>query len=139
MKRNPIMAMVDKRAGPAFLYVVGDPYSRVAMSKIGITENLRQRMESVFTGNLRRHKFLPEGIAAFSCYRMKNRQQAAILELTLLHAFHDHKTDRRTLGWLALKPGMIDLAIDVTAERLGIECEQCNFNYVRWSDVHADQ
>lgn len=128
----------ETRQALAYLYVIGDPYCRFTMSKIGITGNQRQRMESVFTGNLRRHTFLPEGFAAFSCYRMKDQQQAAFLELALLHAFRDHKTDRRTLGWIALKPGMIDLAIDVTAERLGIECEQCDFSYVRWSDAHAD-
>ncbi len=132
------MAMVDERAGPAFFYIVSDPYSREPASKIGITQRLEKRLLHI-NSNTRRHGMLPDGMAVFSLYSLPSWQQAAELESALFRSFHGHKTDRRTLGWLALKPGMIDLAIDVMAERLGVECEQCNFNYVRWSDAHADQ
>jgi hypothetical protein len=127
--------MADKRAGQAFFYIVGDPYSRKPASKIGITQRLQKRLFHIYS-NTRRHSFLPEGMAVFSLYSLPSWQLAAELERALLRTFHGHKTDARTLGWLALKPGMIDLAIDVTAEHLGIECEQCDFDYVRWS--HED-
>ena len=133
MKRIPTMAMVDKRAGPALLYVLGDPYSRFSACKIGITQQLEGRLFGIF-GNGRRHVYLPDGMAVFSLYSVQDWQQAAKLESALLRVFHDHKTDTRTLGWLALKPAQVDLVIDVLAEQLGIECEQCDFPYHRWDD-----
>lgn len=126
------MAMADKRAGPTFFYIVSDPYSREPASKIGITQRLQKRLSHIYS-NTRRHSLLPDGMAVFSLYSLPSWHQAAELEMALLRTFHGHKTDARTLGWLALKPGMIDLAIDVTAERLGIEREQCDFDYVRWN------
>ncbi|HHR9696937.1 TPA: GIY-YIG nuclease family protein [Salmonella enterica subsp. enterica serovar Mbandaka] len=126
------MAMDDRRAGRAFLYVLGDPCSRFSASKIGITQRLENRLLHIYS-NTRRHTHLPDGMAVFSLYSLPNWQQAAELERALLRTFRTHKTDARTLGWLALKPGMIDLAIDVTAERLGVDCQQSDFSYVRWS------
>lgn len=132
------MAMDDRRAGPAFFYVLGDPYSRFPASKIGITQRLENRLLHIYS-NTRRHAHLPDGMAVFSFYSLPDWQQAAELETALLRTFRDRKTDARTLGWLAVKPGMIDLAIDVTAERLGVDCQQSDFPYVRWSDAHASQ
>ena len=100
------MAMVDRRAGPTFFYIVSDPYSRVPASKIGITQRLEKRLLHIYS-NTRRRGMLPDGMAVFSLYSMPSWQQAAELESALFRSFHGHKTDRRTLGWLALKPGMI--------------------------------
>jgi hypothetical protein len=122
--------MADKRAGPAFLYVLGDPYSRFVASKIGITQRLEKRLSHIYS-NTRRHTNLPDGMAVFSLYSLPNWHQAAELERALLSTFRDHKTDARTLGWLALKPNIIDRAVVVMAERLGIECEQHDFHYER--------
>lgn len=109
MKRKPATTMDDRRAGPAFFYVLGDPYSRFAMSKIGITQQLEGRLLHIFSNSRLPVRF-----------------------------FHDDKADRRTLAWLARKPGVIDLTIDVIAHHLGLECQQLHFPYVRWSHMqHA--
>lgn len=129
MKRKPATAMDDRRAGPAFFYVLGDSYSRFAMSKIGITQQLEGRLLHIFSNSR-----LPDGIAVFSLYALANWQQAAELERALLRFFDDHKADSRTLAWIARKPGVIDATIDVIAEHLGLECEQLHFPYVRWND-----
>lgn len=128
-----MLELADKRAGPAFLYVVGDPYSRFAACKVGITQQLEGRLFHLFGGS-RRHAYLPDGMAVFSLYRLPRWAQAAELESALLRVFRDHKADSRTLGWLALKPARVDLVIDVLAEHLGMECEPCDFPYFRWND-----
>lgn len=125
-----VVCLMNKNS---FLYILGDPYCRVSACKIGITQRLEERLFCLF-GNGRRHVYLPDGMAVFSLYSVPDWKQAAELERALLRVFHDHKADTRTLGWLALKPVKIDLVVDLLAEHLGIECEQCNFPYFRWND-----
>jgi hypothetical protein len=121
--------MDDRRAGPGFFYVLGDPYSRFAMSKIGITQRLENRLLHIFSQSCR----LPDGFAVFSLYSLPDWYQAAELERAVLRFFHNDKADSRTLAWIARKPGVIDLTIDEIAEHLGLECQQLDFSYVRWS------
>lgn len=113
----------------AFFYVLGDPYSRFPMSKIGITQQLDRRITHIFSNSRFR---LPDGLAVFSLYVLPDRQQAAKLEMALLRFFEDHKADRRTLAWIALKPGMIDLCVGPVAELLGLEFEQIHYPCVLW-------
>jgi hypothetical protein len=124
--------MIEKNdSGQAFFYVVGDPHSRLPACKIGITRNLGSRLAQVYR-NERRHAFLPEGMALFSSYRLPEWQQAADLEKALLRYFRGSKADARTLGWLSIKPAQVDLAIDITALSLGLECLKHDFVYRRW-------
>lgn len=114
------------------LYVVGDPYSRLSACKIGITRGLETRLAQIYV-DVRRRTFLPDGMRLFSLYGLPDWQQAAELERALLRAFQEHKTDARTLGWLKLNPGTVDLAIDIMAMRLGLNCQKRDFSYVQWS------
>ncbi|MGP1613623.1 MAG: hypothetical protein ACTS5Y_00925 [Pollutimonas bauzanensis] len=119
---------------PAYFYILGDPYERFAMSKIGITRRLEARLLHIFSQGCR----LPDGIAVFSLYVFPDWQQAAQLESVLLRVFHDQKANSRTLAWIALKPSVIDLRVDLVADAFGLDWTQIHFPYRRWNgEQHA--
>lgn len=125
----------EKRARRAFFYILGDPLELTPMSKIGITQQLEGRLRHIFS----RSRFrLPEGLAVSALYVLPDWQQAAELERALLRLFADHKATARTLAWIALKPSMIELRVDLVADALGLEWSQIHFPYRRWNgEPHA--
>lgn len=124
----------SRRAATACFYILGDPYSRFDACKIGITNRLENRLINFYCDN-KRHVYLPDGFTVFALYLLPNWQQAEELERAVLRYFKDHKKWDRSLGWLELKPGMVDVSIDVIADDLGLEWEQIGFPYVRWYET----
>ena len=118
----------------AYFYILGDPYNRFAISKIGITQNLENRLLHIYS----RENRLQDGVAVFGLYALPDRLQAAELERTLLRVFRRDKADSRTLAWIAIKPAEIDLRVDLVAEHLGLEWSEIHFPYRRWQgEPHA--
>ena len=116
---------------PAFLYVIGDPHSRRSYSKVGITSNLRVRMNQLFA-DPRRKALLPDGLACFCAWQLRDMKSAARLEKALLQRNRNSYSDKRTLGWLQLKPAFIAIQVDVIADELGLGLEEADFGFCRW-------
>lgn len=114
------------------LYVLGDPYERVAIAKVGISVRPHSRWQHIFSQCPRRRAFLPDGFSVHGCYVLRSVAEAKLLETALLRAFP--LTDKDTQGWLAVRPSRVNLVTDVFCECLGLEYRPLGSSFVRWSD-----
>ena len=113
-------------------YILGDPYNRFNYCKVGITKNIKKRFNHIVTQCPRRQIYLPEGLSVHSLYSIPNREEALLIEKQILNKFSNRKADTRTLGWIKVKSGIVDVCFDVIVDKLGLEYEMNNFSYIRW-------